>query len=275
MERLKQQENALIKQKFKEGKENIKKAIKKRKVFRFISLFTYIIIIGLIVGLGIAFLSQEGKFNSSSGANLAFKLDQCRLNILDHTSDVSSPIYVDYHIPKELKADQATIVDIKKDSNPQTMTVMNALDPRYCIIKLYVKENTPINSLNIECERCNITQDTSFQLEVTNTLTINGDDVHANFRNMKVGTLDYQANTGYIQLSNIESSSSANIVSMKYEGDIIIQSIADMKIKATTETQAFCFYAPFVEKVSTNSRCATLNTNTGKCLLVFLSKIIF
>jgi len=264
-----EQENEIIKRKFNEGKENIKKAINKRKFIRFFYLFLYLIVIGVVCAVCIHFLTDEGKINSSAGANLSFKLDQCRLNILDHTSAVSSAIYTDYHIPKELAIDQSTIVDIRKDSDPQTLTVINALEPRYCLINLYVKENTPLGSLNIECERCNITQDTSFQLEVTNALTINGKEIHANFRNVKVGTIDYQAETGYIQLSNIESSSSANIINLNYEGDIIIQSTADMKISATTEKQAFCFYAPSVEKVTTNSRCAIVGSNAGNFVLYF------
>ena len=260
MLKLTEQENALMKQKVKEGRQNIRKAINKRKLVRFGSLFLYLIIIGAAMGVSFSFLIQDGKFTSSPGANLAFKIDQCHLHILDHNSDIQSPIYIDYHIPKELKLEQATIVDIAKDSDPQNLTVINALDPRYCLIKLFVKENTPLGSLNIECGRCNITQDTSFQLEVTNALTMTGDKIHANFRNVKVGSLNYQSNSGYIQLSNIESASSSNTIDLNFEGDIIIQSTADMIIDATTETQAFCFYAPFVQKQD-NFNCAVLSSS--------------
>ncbi len=246
-----------------EGKKNIKKAVYKRRIVRFLYLSIYMIILGIAVALAFIFLIQDGEFTSPSGVGLVIKLDQCTLLIRDHNSDISADIYVKYHIPKDLKFNSATVVDIDKNSNPQTFTVLNAFDPRYCLVELFLKESASLDSLQIECERCNITQDTSFQLEVSNSLNIVGNLIHANFRNLKVGNFDYEAISGYIQLSNIDSASATNRIVMNFEGDIIIQSTTDFTVDATTETQAFCFYAPSVTKQS-NANCAILSNSPSK-----------
>ncbi len=237
---------------------------------RFASLVTYFAIIFFLFAIAFHNLINDGEFTSPA-KRIAFKLDKCSLHILDHNSDTSEPVYVSYHIPKELKIDQSTIVDIKTDTTPQTVTILNALDPRYCLVKLFVKESTPLDSLQIDCQRCNVTQDTSFQLEITNALTIQGDSIHANFRNVKVGSLDYQSNSGYLQLSNIESLAAVNTITMNYEGDVIIQSTVDLTADVTTETQAFCFYGPSVTKQS-NANCAILSNSPS--IITFIENLL-
>lgn len=202
-------------------------------------------------------LFETGKFVATSNASLDFSLENCSLLIRDHNdASISQPIYVKYRVPQDLSNDETTTMSIQSDQSPQKLEIKNGLESRYCQVQLFVKKGTPLQSLNINCPRCNITQDNSFQLEVTGALRIQGDAANANFRNLKVGSITYQALTGYLQLSNIDASSTANVFNLSIEGDIIIQSTQNFQVDVSTETQAFCFKAPFVEASGTPQNCA-------------------
>ena len=161
-------------------------------------------------------------------------------------------MYIKYHVPTELKASPVTEVNVDRNSNPQRLEVLNGLDPRYCYIQMFVRQGTPFDSLQIDCPRCDITQDTSFPLQINGDLNLNGEVIHANFRDLQVGRLSYTATSGYIQLNNIISPSPDNIINLG-EGDVIIQSTQDFQVDVTTETQAFCFNGPTVTQLSSTN----------------------
>lgn len=233
----------------------VTKATNKRKLARFIIYFSYVAIIVLITAFALAFTVKRDTITTDSNANLDLSIDNCALHILDHAdSSIQSPIYVKYQLPREVKAGQEYTINIDMAANPRKIEIKNALEPRYCSIKLYVKEGTPLDSLKITCPNCNITQDNSFQLEINGELSITGDVVHANFRNIKANSLMYDAITGHLQLNNIDISADSSI-NMKNEGDIIIQSTNDFKMDVQTNTQAFCFYGPLVTDDS-STNCA-------------------
>ena len=257
-----------MKQKVSKGQAKVKSAINQRKLVRFFAYFLYLGIIAMITTICFLFLIKKGVFLSHSSANLNFTLDNCTLIISDHNDPmIQNPIYAKYRIPQEIAAEQKSAkLSMNTDSDPQTFSVSNGLGTRYCEVELFVKESTPINSLKINCPSCSITQNTSFQLEITNALNIIGDTVHANFRDIKVGSLNFDATSGYLQLSNIVTSSGGNIVSVLDRGDIIIQSTQNFRVNAYTNTQAFCFNGPSLTEV-TNNKCAVSgdsSTTTSK-----------
>lgn len=183
-------------------------------------------------------------------------MDNCSLLITDYTdySD-STPIYISYRAPRGLSWDYATDVTMDMTSNSGNLQILNSLDPRYCAVQLLVAPGFPLGSLQISCPTCNITQQTSAQLQVNGLLNITGQSLNANFQDLLVGSINYQAYEGYLQLNNIISASANNSITMLKEGDIIIQSTQDFQIDATSDTQAFCFSAPVLNNVSV-SNCA-------------------
>jgi hypothetical protein len=133
-----------------------------------------------------------------------------------------------------------------------TMEVLNGIDPRYCLIKMFVQPGTPLGSMTINCPRCNITQDTSTQLQVQD-LAISGEVISANFRDIKAKSLNYEAVTGFIQLNNIETLAGENTITVEQQGDIIIQSVQDFRLDGESDTQAFCLSGPALKQVDVNN----------------------
>ena len=213
--------------------------------------------IALAISLSIKYITKKGVLLSNSSANLQFTLDNCTLLISDHADPyIENPIYTVYRVPQELKVDQDQArISMDMNSDPQTFSVSNGLGDRYCWVELFVKKGTQLQSLEINCPSCNIVQNTSFPFEVAGDVTIKGESIHANFRDLSVGKLDFETKKGYIQLSNIISGSASNKINITSEGDIIIQSTQDLRVQATTEYQAFCFAAPALNLIE-NTDCA-------------------
>ena len=196
-------------------------------------------------------LVKSDKFTPTGQYNLSFNIDNCSLLITDNPDTSSkNPVYISYKAPSGLFTDATTVVNLDDPDNPQDIEVFNGLDSRYCSIQLYVAKNTQLDSLKINCPNCNLTQDTSSQLKIKNDLIITGQSVNANFRDIQVGSIQYEATTGYLQLNHIDSKSNNNTITMSDEGDIIIQSTTNFRIDATSDTQAFCFSAPFLRNIN-------------------------
>ena len=223
---------------------------------KYLRYFAYFLYIGIFITAALYLctaLVKKRNLTPNQDLNLTFNLDNCSIAIIDADSSASSSVYVAYKVPSGLFTNATTTVILDDDSAPQNIQVLNGLDPRYCSVKLYVKPKTPLKSLQITCPSCNITQNTTSQLIINNALSISGQSVSANFRNVKVGSFSYEATTGYLQLNNIDSSSNNNSIKMDDQGDIIIQSTKNFQINAISDTQAFCFSAPFLnQKSSTN-----------------------
>lgn len=237
------------------GTAKVVEAVSKRRNMRYIAYFLYLIVIGAVLALTFIFSMINGSISSSSNPNVTFNIDNCTLFILDNTES-STPVYIKYQVPTQLQVDSATTVTSSNTANSQSLTVLNGLDPDYCLIQLFIQPGVALNSLNISCARCNVTQDSS-QLIVNGPLTVTGDVVHSNFANVYAQTFNYQAITGYVQLNNIElSENQENNISITNQGDIIIQSTQNYLINAFTNTQAFCFSAPGMAPNGGPSNCS-------------------
>ena len=260
-----------MKQKIIQGEKKVKKAIRKRKLMRLSAYIFYLGLIGAIFFLIFSILIKEGTIYHGASPNLSFSLDNCTLLISNHAdAKISSPIYAKYRAPQELSLDQNNIhLKVDTNSNPQTVSILNGLGVRYCMLELFVKETASLQSLKINCPTCSIIQDTSFQLQITGALTITGGVVNTNLRNVKVGSLTYKVTTGDLQLNNIETSSTSNTIEIDDGGDVAIQSVSDFTLDTTTNTQAFCYNGPSVTKVS-STHCAI----SGDCKLNLYALIL-
>ena len=246
-----------MKQKIIVGQKKVKKAIKKRKLVRLSAYFFYLGILATIFVIILSVLIKEGTVHYENSPNLSFTLDNCTLLISDHAdAKISSPIYAKYRAPQELTVEQKHIhLGVNTKSDPQKISILNGLGERYCTLELFVKNTASLKSLKVDCPTCNIIQDTSFQLQITEALTITGGVISTNLRNVKVGSLAYKVTTGNLQLNNIETSSTSNTIEIDDGGDIAIQSVSDFTLDTTTNTQAFCYNGPSVTQVS-NPNCA-------------------
>ena len=254
----------------KASKDRVQIAINKRRYFRFCVYLLYLAIIGVVVGLACLYLIEDGTLRYNSGTSFLLTLDNCTLNILDHNDpNIDNPIYFKYEIPTKLEAGGLMHIKTNSSGGTENIYVRNDLDTRYCKVDMFVRAATPIQSFDILCSKCNITQDNSFPLQISNLFNITGEVAHSNFRNLQVGRLFYMANTGYLQLNNIISSSGNNIITLYEQGDIIIQSTNDFQLNAETDTQAFCFNAPSINQIS-STNCSILGQSNFEKFLYLI-----
>jgi len=229
----------------------VRAAVKKRKQMRFIYYLCVIAMLAVGITLGSIFLLMKDRVKFDANSDIELTLEECNLWILNHDDkSESSPIYLDYRVPRSLTVNNGGS-EVSKDtsSTPRVFKAKNAFNIEHCYAKMYIKPGTVLGSLRISCPSCNIVQD-SDQLTITNKLDIIGDNVNATFKDVKAGSFGFEATTGYIQLSHIDTSSSANEIKIKRTGDIIIQSTKETKITGSTDTLAYCLAAPHVEEVT-------------------------
>lgn len=88
----------------------MKKAIKKRKVVRFITYFTILISIAAAIPLAAWLLFDRGEVGYASGDNLEFKMNNCIFYILDHNGKLSNDVFVEYKVSR-YNSNPVTIAD--------------------------------------------------------------------------------------------------------------------------------------------------------------------
>lgn len=203
----------------------------------------------VLIVVACKFLMIRNDFVAGSNTNFNITIDNCTLFITDKTDNtLRSPVYIKYQVPTQLQPDSPTTVNLDKTSDPVNLEVLNGINPRYCLIQMFVQPGTALGSVTINCAHCNITQDTSTQLQVGD-LDISGDVIYANFRNIKASSFNYDAFTGFLQLNNIETVGTSTI-SVVEQGDIIIQSIKNFRLNGESDTQAFCLSGPALKEIS-------------------------
>ena len=84
----------------------------------------------------------------------------------------------------------------------------------YCSLDLFIQPATTLLSLEIQCTKCYIIQD-STSLSISETFLMNGSNVYANFRNVSAGMINYSSERGYLSLNNFKvSQGSQNPIKM-------------------------------------------------------------
>lgn len=237
------------------GQDKVREAVLKRKRYRYFIYLVYCLIFISFWVLLQTFQMINNTFVANQTNSFSLMLENCTLAILDKKDNFLSPVHIKYQVANSIIPGSQTEVVLDEISDPQVLNITNDKNMDYCLVELFVQPETALGSLDINCLNCNIIQDTSSQLVIENGLNIGGTVVYANFRNIKVGSLSFEAISGYLQLNHIESLSSANTITMGQEGDIVIQSTQDFRLEAQSKSQAFCLGGPTVNLIDT-SNCA-------------------
>lgn len=243
-----------------EKKENlarINSAVRKRKILRYIYYFLILGITAATITLAAIFLHIQDRITYSANTPIKLAVDNCTIFIYDKPSDstVSTPVYIDYRVPRGLDFDNGgSSVSPQTGNNPEEVTFKNAFSGYIsnCYVKLYVEPNTQLGDITINCERCTLTQDS--QTLKAGNMVLTGKEFNMTAKDLSLNSLSYTSDNGFLQLSHIVTTA-PNTINMNVFGDVIIQSSTDLTVAATTDSQAFCFAGPTVTHKS-SSNCA-------------------
>ena len=237
--------------------DDIKRAIFQRKRIRFLFCGVYLGLIAAIVALCCKFAMKHDRILLDASKALNFKIDNCTLTISDHVnSQVNSNMYAEYELPRNLSRSKIKYVSVQNTQDAHKISIDSNYDIEYCSLNLFIKPGVVLKSISINCEDCNVIQDTSFQLEILGELVLSGNNAHANFRNVKAERIYFDASIGHFQLNNIETTGStksepSSIILI--EGDVIVQSVSDLKVYTAGASKAYCFSGSSITQVQTNT----------------------
>ena len=238
----------------------VQKAIFKRKRIRFLFCAFYLGIVAAGIILSCIFAMKQDRVILDETKDLSLSLDNCTLYILDHVNpEVPSSIYADYELPRNLSRSEIKNVIVDTAGSHQSIKINNEYGSRYCLLKLFMKPSVKLNNLEIICHDCNIIQRTSFQLQVESILVVEGNEIHANFMDLKVGILLFYAPVGHFQLNNVITTIGGENLIYLAEGDVILQSISDFTVYTSLHNDAYCLYGPTVTQVQ-NDTCIEVET---------------
>ena len=187
---------------------------------------------------------QRGSVTLPSGSSLILNINNCTLRIKDPSSSDTADMRLTYRfqtnpLPNAVSLSQASF----SEQSPGTFSfnLVNGYSFDYCSLELFISPKATLNSLEIQCTKCYIIQDSTI-LSISNTFLMNGQNIYANFKNLNAGMINYTSDTGYLSLDYFQvPQGSSNIINMNFDGDIILQSTNGFLLNYESGTNTSCF----------------------------------
>ena len=193
-----------------------------------------IVLIGCFVGSYIVF--KTGSYTLPIGSSLTLNIKNCTVRIRDPLNDNINDMRLSYRLQN-----LGSVSFIEQLPGKFFLNLVNVYLFDYCSLDLFIQPETTLLSLEIQCTKCYIIQD-STSLSISETFLMNGSNVYANFRNVSAGIINYSSERGYLSLNNFKvSQGSQNPITMIADGDIILQSTDGFLINYASGTGTFCF----------------------------------
>ena len=219
-------------------------ASRKRKAVRLTVFIVFIaaIIIGCLFGSYGLF--KRGIAIVPSGSSLSLNINNCTIVIKDPSNSDTTDMKLSYRLqtnPLPTAVSLSQVYFSEQSPGNFYLNLVNGYSFDYCSLEFFVSSKTTLNSLEIQCTKCYIIQESTI-LSISNAFILNGQNMYGNFKNINVGTITYTSNTGYLSLDYFQvSPNSRNFITMNVDGDIVLQSNNGFLINYESGTNSFCF----------------------------------
>ena len=137
-------------------------------------------------------------------------------------------------------------IDIEQKEENIVVKVNNPYDIRYCSLLINVPPDQEINSFEMECEECILIMENP-KIHITGETNIQANTIYLNVENLYTKQFVLQANQGYVQFNQISTESEENSIEFKVRGDIVVQTTLDTNIQFFSDSNTYCFAAPYLQ----------------------------
>jgi hypothetical protein len=123
-------------------------------------------------------------------------------------------------------------------------------DDYACGVAVHWPTSQELSSLTIECQYCTLVASSEVRIGL---LTVSGKGVNSNFRDLKVGTMNYSVVSGVTELQEVQFGANSNF--NVTNGTVTVQSRSDFTVNLKKANDLYCFSAPTV--ASNSISCST------------------